>query len=457
MSARSRAERRNRSVHSSLGHRLRRAAAWIVIGLVVLLSGPRQMVMAESAKAPKRKIYLTDPLTNAVQVFEAIFQDTTKLKFVTTIPGFNDPWDVAVDPVKGKFALVTQTDGTLHRIDTKTDTIAESFDLGKDLRGVTISQDGSLALVVDFKRKHLIVFDLLNEKVLEKIKLKKGPTDIFRSPAGDWAAINHFKKKFITAVDINELLAAAAGRPRRPSAVATKLFKVKNLPKDVFGMGILSAPRDDGEIFAEMYLPDTSGVGRVTRLVVGSGAKETINTGVPETVLTVFPHPYSSDQAGKCVVPALTLGTSPDSDTLQPAGDVGDKLPSRFTTRCVAEGLALLTARIFDFAGNASLGEKALRILAAFSIMCDGTRVRAGGRLSSDLERGLQEHQLHVGTPRIDTFANGLGMGLTFEDTFGSASMPEGAGLRRAGLQNPADGPPGCVVDEAQGTTPSGR
>lgn len=351
-----------------------------------------------SGLAPE-KMYVTDAGLQQVHVYQVRQGRPMKVNFITSID-VPDPWGVAVDQANGAFALVASTNGTLHRIDTATDTVTSTYDIGKDLRGVILTVDGKFAVIVDHKRKRLLVFDVARGKVIGEQKVKAKPLDIFRDQTGNVAMVSHLKKNFITAVFVDDLVAAATAKVAAAKAGPTFLVR-KNIkpPKMRWRGGIVpSNPIDGDGKGMRMFVPDRrkgkrqagrlQGMGGFTwtNLTLEDGGLEVATSlregNLPGAYLDMFSHPLSSNQANECVVPAFTIGVW--------GIDLGDPVS-------VDDNIG--TAPLF---GGADANPLRSNI------------VGWGGEIS-------------VGDPNIDTFADGNGDGLGWRNTFGHATLPPGS------------------------------
>ncbi len=128
----------------------------------------------------------TNHVGNSVSVI-----DTTTLSVTDVITGFNRPWGIVISPF-GHWAYVTnQDDGSIGVIDTATDTLIATWELGGEwLQMIDISPDGRTLYVVDNNRGALLMVDAFSGELLDLVPAERASAwyiERFPESAGPYA------------------------------------------------------------------------------------------------------------------------------------------------------------------------------------------------------------------------------------------------------------------------------
>ena len=129
------------------------------------------------------------------------------------------PLQVAVTP-DGSQALVTSYSGALTFIDTATNTVRGTLDLGNyNPSGIAISPDSTRAYVTHYldSLPALLVIDVPNRKLLSTIALPQPyPRVVVLTPDGSQAWINYYSNRIVTIVDLTSGTVAASINTSQP-------------------------------------------------------------------------------------------------------------------------------------------------------------------------------------------------------------------------------------------------
>jgi 40-residue YVTN family beta-propeller repeat len=101
----------------------------------------------------------------------------------------------------GTYAYITNDDGTVSIIDTATDTVAKTVQLGNDPYGIAITPDGTTAYVADNKDNKVYVIDTSTKQVKTSIPVGNSPYGIAITPDGTKVYVANSKDNTVSIID----------------------------------------------------------------------------------------------------------------------------------------------------------------------------------------------------------------------------------------------------------------
>jgi YVTN family beta-propeller protein len=140
--------------------------------------------------------YVTNPFSNSVTVI-----DTASQKIVTTIEVGLRPFGVAITP-DGTFAYVTnQNSNSVSVIDTDRKVVVDTVEVGPTPNGVAITPDGAFAYVSNFRCNCVSVIATKDNTVVATVKVGKVPFALAITPEGTFAYVTNGAGTSVSIID----------------------------------------------------------------------------------------------------------------------------------------------------------------------------------------------------------------------------------------------------------------
>lgn len=110
---------------------------------------------------------------------------------------------LAFTPRSDRLAVVSVTSSSVDIIDTHTNEVLNSTDVGRAAHEGSFTADGKQFWVADRGRDTITIVDAVHGGVIGQVKVGKGPSKVLMSPDGRRAYVNHTSKAEITVIDVH--------------------------------------------------------------------------------------------------------------------------------------------------------------------------------------------------------------------------------------------------------------
>jgi len=282
----------------------------------------RPCVLEVSACQGGQFLYVTNVVSNTVSVIDTI-TDTV----VSTINVGRSPRGIAISP-DGSVAYVTNfLDDTIAVLDTTTRTVVATITVGDGPSGVAFSLDGGKAYVVNGYGRTVTIIDTGAHKRSNTLRVGREPQAIAVTHDGKSAYVTNFKDNSVTELDLQtERSAATIFVERGPN-------------------GIAITP-DDTKVYVVNHTSDTiSIIDRVTKTVTKS-----LSVGVSPTKVAFAPggeKAYIANSIASTIsvidtqdeeVEQTLVGVSGDNPIYRPDGLILPRGGARIYTTLFGEG-----------------------------------------------------------------------------------------------------------------------
>jgi uncharacterized repeat protein (TIGR01451 family) len=168
-----------------------RGAVVVVLAVLVLLA-----LGAPAAFAATGSAYVTNFDDGTVSVI-----DTATNTVTATINVGSAPDGVAVNPAGTRVYVTDEGDGTVSVIDTATNTVTATTNVGSDPNGVAVNPAGTLAYVTNDGDKTVSVIDTTTNTVTATINVGSDPGGVAVNPAGTLAYVTNDGDKTVSVID----------------------------------------------------------------------------------------------------------------------------------------------------------------------------------------------------------------------------------------------------------------
>ncbi len=140
--------------------------------------------------------YITNQESNSLSVI-----DTTTDKVTTTINVGSSPVGVAINPDGTKVYVANSKSNDVSVIDTATNTVIARVPAGSSPKGVAVSPDGKKVYVTNLASNTISVIDTTTNTVVSTVKTGKSPTGVAVSPDGKKVYVTNYGDKTVSIID----------------------------------------------------------------------------------------------------------------------------------------------------------------------------------------------------------------------------------------------------------------
>ncbi len=163
------------------------------LSLLILFSSPMSVGVAQSASSEATYAYITNGGSNTVSVI-----DTATNTVIATVNVGDRPQGVAVSP-DGTVVYVTNYGGTVSVIDTATNTVTSTVSVGTNPNGIAVTADGEKVYVTNYGGNTVSVIDTASNTVAATVTVGNNPFGIAIS--GSEAYVTNDRDRTISIID----------------------------------------------------------------------------------------------------------------------------------------------------------------------------------------------------------------------------------------------------------------
>jgi YVTN family beta-propeller protein len=163
--------------------------ALALVSPVVVLTGP-----AATAATATGRVYVTDPVQNVVDVFDA-----ATYALIATIPVPDGPIEATASPDGGTVYV-----GASHAVSvvaTATNTVVATIPVGELVTGITFSPNGTRAYAAGQNAGIVSVIDTATRTVIATVPSGLNPTDVAVSPDGSKAYVTNYGSNSVSVIN----------------------------------------------------------------------------------------------------------------------------------------------------------------------------------------------------------------------------------------------------------------
>jgi YVTN family beta-propeller protein len=167
--------------------------------IVMLIMGTCFQELAYAAPyayIPNTGVYYTGEGGTNISVI-----DTATDTVTATINVGSMPTGVAVNSAGTKVYVTNQISRTVSVIDAATNTVTATINVGNDPYGVAVNQAGTKVYVTDYQTNSVYVLDTATNTVIATIKVGNGPSGVTVNPAGTKAYVTNRDSNTVSVID----------------------------------------------------------------------------------------------------------------------------------------------------------------------------------------------------------------------------------------------------------------
>lgn len=208
-----------------------RRATWILIGTLGAGAGgvtatsvahaSTESGPSSSASVVKRhpapvssrdRLYTADQSSNTVSVIDpgtnktlgtiALGDQRVGNGFSPQYSGDSGVHGLAISPNQHRLAVVSVSSNTVHIIDTATNKVLSTTDVGRAAHEGSFTSNGRQFWVANRGRDTISVVDAVHGGLIRNIRVGDGPSKVVMSPDGRTAYVNHTSKAEVTVIDV---------------------------------------------------------------------------------------------------------------------------------------------------------------------------------------------------------------------------------------------------------------
>lgn len=158
------------------------------------------------------RVYTADQSSNTVSVIDpstdrtlgtiALGDERLGRTFSPQYGGDTGVHGLAISPNQRRLAVVSVTSNTVHIIDTATNKVLNTTDVGRAAHEGSFTADGKQFWVANRGRDTISVVDAVHGGLITNVRVGDGPSKVLMSPDGRTAYVNHTSKAEVTVIDV---------------------------------------------------------------------------------------------------------------------------------------------------------------------------------------------------------------------------------------------------------------
>ncbi|MEU5226542.1 beta-propeller fold lactonase family protein [Streptomyces toyocaensis] len=175
----------------------------------------------EASAAPKQRpvpitgrdrLYTADQTSNTVSVIDpstnrtlgtiALGDQRVGSTFSPQYSGDSGVHGLAYSPDHRKLAVVSVTSNTVHMVDTRTNKVLNTTDVGRAAHEGSFTANGKQFWVANRGRDTISVVDVERGGVIATVRVGEGPSKVLMSPDGRYAYVNFTSKAEVSVIDV---------------------------------------------------------------------------------------------------------------------------------------------------------------------------------------------------------------------------------------------------------------
>lgn len=155
-----------------------------------------------TADQSSNTVSVIDPSTNKTIGTIALGDQRVGSAFSPQYVGDSGVHGLAISPDQRRLAVVSVSSNTVHMIDTRTNKVVSTTDVGRAAHEGSFSADGKQFWVANRGRDTVSVVDAVHGGVVANVRVGEGPSKVLMSPDGRTAYVNHTSKSEISVIDV---------------------------------------------------------------------------------------------------------------------------------------------------------------------------------------------------------------------------------------------------------------
>lgn len=155
-----------------------------------------------TADQTSNTVSVIDPSTNKALGTIALGDQRLGDGFSPQYSGDTGVHGLAVSPDQRRLAVVSVTSNTVHIVDTATNKVLSTTDVGRAAHEGSFTADGRQFWVANRGRDTISVVNAVRGGVVANVRVGDGPSKVLMSPDGRTAYVNHTSKPEVTVVDV---------------------------------------------------------------------------------------------------------------------------------------------------------------------------------------------------------------------------------------------------------------
>ncbi|MFF6999003.1 beta-propeller fold lactonase family protein [Streptomyces sp. NPDC008313] len=172
----------------------------------VPVSGRDRLYTADQSS---NTVSVIDPSTNRTLGTIALGDQRVGSVFSPQYSGDAGVHGLAVSPDQRRLAVVSVTSNTVHMIDTRTNEVLSTTDVGRAAHEGSFTADGKQFWVANRGRDTVSVVDAVHGGVIATVRVGEGPSKVLMSPDGKHAYVNFTSKSEVAVIDVRSRKAAS--------------------------------------------------------------------------------------------------------------------------------------------------------------------------------------------------------------------------------------------------------
>lgn len=167
---------------------------------------------APAPVSSRDRLYTADQSSNTVSVIDPFTKKTLGTialgdqrvgnGFSPQYSGDSGVHGLAISPNQHRLAVVSVASNTVHIIDTATNKVLSTTDVGRAAHEGSFTSDGKQFWVANRGRDTISVVDTVHGGLVRNIQVGAGPSKVLMSPDGRTAYVNHTSKAEVTIIDV---------------------------------------------------------------------------------------------------------------------------------------------------------------------------------------------------------------------------------------------------------------
>lgn len=165
----------------------------------IAISGRDRLYTADQSS---NTVSVIDPSTNRTLGTIALGDQRVGSAFSPQYGGDSGVHGLAVSPDQRRLAVVSVSSNTVHMIDTRTNKVLSTTDVGRAAHEGSFTADGKQFWVANRGRDTVSVVDAVRGGIVAHVRVGEGPSKVLMSPDGRTAYVNHTSTSEITVIDV---------------------------------------------------------------------------------------------------------------------------------------------------------------------------------------------------------------------------------------------------------------
>jgi YVTN family beta-propeller protein len=155
-----------------------------------------------TADQSSNTVSVIDPSTNKTLGTIALGDQRVGSTFSPQYGGDAGVHGLAISPNHRRLGVVSVSSNTVHIVDTRTNKVLSTTDVGRAAHEGSFTADGKQFWVANRGRDSISVVDAEHGGVIANVRVGEGPSKVLMSPDGRTAYVNHTSKSEITVIDV---------------------------------------------------------------------------------------------------------------------------------------------------------------------------------------------------------------------------------------------------------------